>query len=391
MKKKQRCFCKRFAALVAAFMMAFALAVPAFASSNVTADMPSYSDFQSRPGSWFVWRSINDYYELICGPLSFADDGYLNISGSATATYSNTLSDFSYISDSSGSRYSFACAVPLSPSYHYGTWASLPSFPVGSSATQYFANLRFYPVTGSDLDSVYAFVCPLYGAADKTLVFSNSDSGSVDSFDVASFDNPFLQYPFASRSYDTSSNQGYQLTGGSSSFCNYSNSSSHSAGRLNLSSSYYILGSSSLTPYPPRYSIPSSDLGVVFVKKPSPSYTVVSSSDFSVSVRGQFTLMVPALLLDGVEVGTWISSEDLEKLQDQLVSDFDVDSGTLKNSKDNLNSWNSTSSVDSDVAAGASGLLNAVFQNLGTFLFSVSLLCFGAVVLRMLIKKAVDG
>ena len=92
-----------------------------------------------------------------------------------------------------------------------------------------------------------------------------------------------------------------------------------------------------------------------------------------------------------IDVGSWLSADDLEKLQDQLINDFDVDSNTLKNSKDNLNSWNSTSSVDSDVASGAIGILNGIFQNLGTFLFSVSLLCFGAVVLRMLIRKAVDG
>ena len=104
------------------------------------------------------------------------------------------------------------------------------------------------------------------------------------------------------------------------------------------------------------------------------------------------SLWVPAALLPAdVAVGDWISQGTMDKLQDQLVKDFDIDSDTLKNSKDNLNSWNSTSSVDSDVASGASGLLGGLFQNLGTFLFSVSLLCFGAVVLRMLLRKAVDG
>ena len=74
-----------------------------------------------------------------------------------------------------------------------------------------------------------------------------------------------------------------------------------------------------------------------------------------------------------------------------ISNEFGVDSDTIKDTKDILNSWNSSSSVDSDVASGASGLLGGLFQNLGTFLFYVSLLCFGAVVLRMFIRKAVDG
>ena len=78
-------------------------------------------------------------------------------------------------------------------------------------------------------------------------------------------------------------------------------------------------------------------------------------------------------------------------MQDTITNDFGVDSDKLKDSKDSITDWSNTSSVDSDVASGASGLLGGLFQNLGTFLFSVSLLCFGAVVLRMLIRKAVDG
>ena len=91
-----------------------------------------------------------------------------------------------------------------------------------------------------------------------------------------------------------------------------------------------------------------------------------------------------------VKLGDWLSDSP-EDLQDAITNQFGIDSGTLENSKDNLNSWNSSSSVDSDVASGAFGLLGGLFQNLGTFLFSVSLLCFGAVVLRMFIRKAVDG
>jgi hypothetical protein len=125
------------------------------------------------------------------------------------------------------------------------------------------------------------------------------------------------------------------------------------------------------------------------VKQPSSS-PVYSASAFDTAGSFAFSLLVPASRLTDVKLGDWLSDSP-EDLQDVITNEFGVDSDTIKNSKDNLNSWNSASSVDSDVASGASGLLGGLFQNLGTFLFSVSLLCFGAVVLRMLIRKAVDG
>ena len=135
--------------------------------------------------------------------------------------------------------------------------------------------------------------------------------------------------------------------------------------------------------------IPSSDIGFVFVQQPSSS-PVYSASSFDTTGSFAFSLLVPASRLPDVKLGDWVSDSP-EDLQDAITNQFGIDSGTLQNSKDNLNSWNNSSSVESDVAVGASGLLGGLFQNLGTFLFSVSLLCFGAVVLRMLIRKAVDG
>ena len=53
MKKKQRCFVKRFAALVAALVISFSLSVPAFAASDEAA-MPSFADFKAHPDSLFL-------------------------------------------------------------------------------------------------------------------------------------------------------------------------------------------------------------------------------------------------------------------------------------------------------------------------------------------------
>lgn len=385
MKKKQRCFVKRFAALVAALVISFSLPVSALAAGDDAAPMPSFSDFQSHPDSFYVWRSFDSgHLELIGGPLVLNSDGSLIKGSSAYSSYSCYLKSFEY-SLGDGSYAVFGCAIPSPIRFYYGTLGSFPSFRIDSSNTWYSACLHFYPASGQNLSDVYCYIVPLYGSADRTLFYSNSDSSSFDSFDAAFFDSPFLAYPFALRSYSSSNSVSFSLVGGSPLFDSYT-----SASYLDLRSSRFLSNTLTLSSYPEGYTISSSDIGVVFVRKPSGSY-ITNVNDYSVSVSGAFSFAVSNILLPGVKPGDWLSATDIENLQDQLVNDFDVNSDTLKNSKDNLNSWNSTSSVDSDVASGATGLLNGIFQNLGTFLFSVSLLCFGAVVLRMLIRKAVDG
>lgn len=382
MKKKQRCLLKRFAALVAALVICLALSVPAFAASN-EASMPSITDFIAHPDSFYVWRSPHNlpyHYELIASPIILDSDGFA-ASGSTTYTYSNVLKSFDYpLGDESHSV--FGCAIPLPILFPYSTLDNLPSFRVDSSSNWYSSRLHFYPSSGQDLSDVYCYLAPLACSLDRSLV---SFPASTASFDAAFFDSPFLAFPFATRSYSSTNRSGFHRLGGTPLFGSYTSDSS-----LTLNGSYYFTGTSTLSPYPSGYTVPTSDLGVVFVKQPSGTY-ITDVSYYSVSVKGCFSFFVPKLLLSGVQPGDWLSASDFEKLQDTLVNEFDVDSDTLTNSKDNLNSWNSTSSVDSDVASGAIGLLNGIFQNLGTFLFSVSLLCFGAVVLRMLIRKAVDG
>lgn len=388
MKKKQLCFVKRFAALVAALMLCASLCVPCFASVGSSADMPSIDAFKAHMGQWYVWRTIDGDYELIADPLVFGSDGY--VSGSV-ASYHNVFSDISCLS-SSGKTYSYACALPKPIRSKSGTsWSSLPSFPISSGFL--FANsyVRFYPASASSslLSSLYLYIVPLFSSSsDRDMTFSYSSGDSTDSFESVAFDCPFFQYPFAFRTFSSSSSSSYAIIGGSQDFCTASNSTSFRG--FDLSSSKFLSGNGVFVSYPDSYILQTSDIGFVFVSKPDSNY-VTSASSYDVTVKGSFSLVVPHYLLGDIDVGSWLSADDLEKLQDQLVNDFDVNSGTLKNSKDNLNSWNSTSSIDSHVASGAVGLLNGIFQNLGTFLFSVSLLCFGAVVLRMLIRKAVDG
>lgn len=383
---------KRFAALLAALILVFSLSVPAFAASGTEAVMPSLNDFYSHHGSWFVWRKLSlhgvESYELLCSPISVSGSSYTL---PYSIQYATNAFDVSYLANDSGKAYDYACAFPFPLRGASGLWSELPSFPIGSDSSGQFASVRCYS-TSVQPSGTYGFLTSSFSRSDRILSFGNtsgsSSGSSTDTLDSFSFSSPFYSYPFASRQTTSSSASGYVLQGGDSSFIIPSDLVSD-VRYLNLGTTRYLLGTYSFVPYPSGYTIPSSDIGFVFVKQPSSS-PVYSASAFNTTGSFAFSLLVPSSWLPDVKLGDWLSDSP-EDLQKTIIDEFDIDSDTLKETKDYLNLFKNTSSVDSDVASGASGLLGGLFQNLGTFLFSVSLLCFGAVVLRVLIKKAVDG
>lgn len=392
MNKKHACLFKRFAALVASLVISFSFPVSALAASDTLADMPSLDDFYNHHGSWYVWRSITEsgflFYELLCSPISVSGSSY---SLPYSVSYSTNAFDVSYLANDSGNAYDYACAFPLPLRGASGYWYELPSFPIGLSSTTDSCLVRVYS-TADQPSGTYGFLASSFSRSDRILSFGNSagssSGSSTDSLDSFIFSSPFYSYPFAIRQATSSSASGYVLQGGYSDFIvplsDYSR-----ARYMHLASTRYLRGTHDFVSYPSGYTIPSSDIGFVFVQKPSSS-PVYSASAFDTTGSFAFSLLVPASRLADVELGDWLSNSP-EDLQDAITKEFDIDSDTLKETKDYLNLFKNTSSVDSDVASGASGLLGGLFQNLGTFLFSVSLLCFGAVVLRILIKKAVDG
>lgn len=392
MYKKCRCFFKRFAALAAALVISFSLPVSALAASDTVAVMPSLDDFYNHHGSWYVWRSITEsgilYYELLCSPISLSGSSY---SLPYSVSYSTNAFDVSYLANDSGLAYDYACAFPLPLRGASGYWYELPSFPIGLSSKTDTCLVRVYS-TVDQSSGTYGFLTSSFSRSDRVLSFGNtsgsSSGSSTDTLDSFIFSSPFYSYPFAIRETRSNGASGYVLQGGYTGFIvplsDYS-----SARYIHLASTRFLRGTHAFVSYPSGYTIPSSDIGFVFVRQPSSS-PVYSASAFDTTGSFSFSLLVPASRLHDVKLGDWISDSP-EDLQDAITNQFGIDSGTLKDSQDKFNSWNSSSSVDSDIASGASGLLGGLFQNLGSFLFSVSLLCFGAVVLRMLIRKAVDG
>lgn len=396
MKSMQRFLFKRFAAIVAALVISFTLPVSALAASDTEVDMPSNSDFLSHRGSWFVWRIRNHgseiYYELCASPIYFDSAGNLDTSLSVGFSYkSSSYFDIGVISGSD-LRYYYACALPVPCAGVSGLWSDLPSFPVGSTAIGNLSCCVSLYSSPSWLDSSYYIsLSPCSSFNPSTVSFSSSIGSSSDSITAAEFPTPLYSFPFAFRSETSSNRTSYSVQGGDDFCINFSRSDLL---WVSFKTNKFLVKPDVFSSYPATYSCPSSDLGLVVVKQASaPSGgTLNSASSFSPSTSFKLisTLLVPVGMLPDVKLGDWISDSP-EDLQKALTNEFGIDSGTLKNSKDNLNSWNSTSSVDIDLANTSLSAINSLFQNMGQFLAIVSLLIFGAVVLRMLLRKAVDG
>nr|DAX72681.1 MAG TPA: Protein C [Inoviridae sp.] len=144
----------------------------------------------------------------------------------------------------------------------------------------------------------------------------------------------------------------------------------------------------------PFYNCSSSDLiWIVLPRNLNASSTSAMLGSF-VSVRCTISYWVDANKLPaGLQVGDEFPADTdaFDKLRDDLINQFPEASENIENGKDTIQGWNDTETVDTDVANTSISVLNALFQNLGGFLFIISLMVFGAVVLRMLIRKAVDG
>ena len=354
--------------------------------------MPSLDDFYSHNGSWFIWRSLNyagvDCFELLCSPIAVSGSSYTL---PYSILYTTKAFDVSYLANDSGKAYDYACAFPYPLRGASGLWSDLPSFPVGPDFSAQTSVVRVYSASDQPART-FGFLTSSFSRSDRILSFGNtagsSSGSSTDTLDSFSFSSPFYSYPFALRETTSTSASGYVLQGGADSFivppASYSDLRT-----ISLNSNRYLLGTHSFVPFPSGYTIPSSDIGFVFVRQPSSS-PVYSASAFDAAGSFAFSLLVPASLLPDVKLGDWLSDSP-EDLQDAITNQFGVDSGTLQNTQDTFNSLNSTPSVDSDVASGVTGLLGGLFQNLGRYLTAVCLFCFGAVFLRMLIRKAVDG
>ena len=378
MKKKQRCLLKRFAALVAALMLCASLCVPALASNNAQWRKWVITDEAMLPNEQ---GTNSKYFQL----TPFQDGAvYAAVVQSFTTKFRFTVTndDGSYFHG--GDSFAINC-------YNYPEWWR-SSIPLGA--------LSYIQVVPKSIGYASSPFASSWTSADTARLYFFDSNNRIDS----------LVWSTAGNSSNHTSVGGYSsavapniyLTDASfpsvpSTFINI--------GPLwvNVGKTYRVALSSFqniVTGWPYSSSV-SPTLGVGL----STAYlTNLSSDRLVMGVRvndgsycmmtAEFTFWVDANKLpSGLKVGDEFpaDSDAFANLRDNLIDQFPEASENIENGKDTLTGWNDTETVDTDLASSAMSVLNAMFQNLGNFLFILSLIVFGAVVLRMFIRKAVDG
>lgn len=381
MNKKHRCLFKRFAALVAALVLCLVLCVPAFASNNASTK------------KWKIIASEQKLNEMGTMSTYFQLSPYEN--GSLYRAYfSSRVSPISVVNSGDFDYW-------ITP-YNWPDWWR-SSIPLGARAYMQIDNIQVssagYDSQGSRtwLDSpssVYLY------AIDKRSLFDLTTSYSSSALSISG-----SLYAIPYRIETT----GEISPGGST----YKDMASSTVVSVPVGGSYtvplqtfkqVVLGFNedslnvnvgSLGPFttaPLNNNLSSDDLVIGFI--------VATSYPFSEQVRSWLdctaiiSFWVGADKLPaGLQVGDEFPADTdaYDQLRDNLIEQFPEASDNIENGKDTIEGWNDTETIDSDVASTSIAALNAIFQNLSGFLFIVSLMVFGAVVLRMLIRKAVDG
>ena len=375
MNKKCRCFFKRFSALVAALVISFSLSVPAFASNNA----------QWR--KWVVVAERNMVNETGSSSRYLQLSPYQNGSLYAATFTSHSVRFTEKQVDSNGvsrSAYSWFIVADNWPDW----WRS--SIPLGNRAyVQIDYKEAYYSKSiGGERTSYNDFITlRFFDYRYRTLagVFTNTTQTGSSGFVVPMDAIPIFPYILATSNESS-------LTAGSLSFSG-KNPQSILISPNNFETLVYgwPLGKST--------SFSGISVGQTYLTNLSSDDLIICFSgnvpdDALFSVNAVVSFWVDASKLPaGLEVGDEFpaDSDAYDDMRDELIKQFPDASENIQNGKDTIKGWNDTDTVDSDVASTSISALNALFQNLGGFLFIVSLMVFGAVVLRMLIRKAVDG
>lgn len=385
MKKKQRCLLKRFAALVAALMLCASLSVPAFASNNASSQkwvVVSESQMTNEQGT------KSRYLELV---------PYENGSRYAavvTTSYRSVVFDDGHENN---------IQLVLMDAVNYPDWWR-SSIPLGANSYISFGapTLREASFNGAS-ESPSSFRVYLLNssyALQASGSYSNSsyNSTSYPQFEITS-SYPFYCAGGVSPVYNASGMgtnyfeplSVYLPLGSTSTVC-IQNYSQFAFSALMFGSSPRGWGSLGIYEMQPFSNLSSNELCLAVIPSNHTYYSANSYGYCSIAVPISFYVdanKLPAGLQVGDEFPA--NTDAFDKLRDELLEQFPEASDNIQNGKDTLQGWNDTETVDTDVASSVLSALNAMFQNLGSFLFIVSLMVFGAVVLRMFIRKAVDG
>lgn len=379
MNNKQRCFFKRFSALVAALMLCTSMCVPVFASNNASTRKWRVIASEQRTGEN---GSLTTYFKL---------SPYENGALYQVPLYTRFGAPSKSIS---GSTVYDVWAEPV----NYPDWWR-SEIPLGARSYVEISNIQglSYRFNGSDSQTSFA-ILPVHRDTLMRFSFSAYSSASSFSGNLSVVPVRFNRYFGLTPDIVDVSNFGYNFEK-----TDVNDSSFSVIGALetrqNLVYSPVDLSLSGTTDFDvslssPFYNCSSSDL--IWIVLPRNLIASSSSAMFGSFARVRCTISywVDATKLPaGLKVGDEFPADTdaFDNLRDDLINQFPEASDNIENGKETIQGWNDTETVDTDVASTSITALNALFQNLGGFLFIISLMVFGAVVLRMLIRKAVDG
>lgn len=384
-RKIQRCIKRvscRVGALLSTCLILATMVVPAFASNNASTQ------------KWYV----ADEAQLVSE--SGSEVRYLKLTpyvGGAEYTYTALCRT---------ANFPFTYPVTSSPSPYTSTvrfvnlinfpdwWRS--NLPIGAFSYVDFTLVSLTFNAGTDINGTYG------NAGNGTVYFFDSSNAFTSSFDLVppsnvNFDssNPnypsirsstyYSNYPFFPLSAPASGNYQMQATGyaatiGKTYRFNISNS-------VNLVFAPYLFNSSGGYPLFAQtnlYNLSSDNFCIAICG---------SQNDWYYKSQFKLSFWVDANKLPaGLQVGDEFpaNNDAFDDLRDELLKQFPEASDHIENGKDTINGWNDTETVGQDVAESSLSVINGLFQNLGQFLAVVSLMIFGAVCLRMLVKKAVS-
>lgn len=386
MNKKLRCYFKRFAALVAALILCASLCLPCYASNNASTQkwviteqkqlanesgtqstyfhvspyvngelyrtrfITESSSIQSTlSGNYYDWWSLPvNYPDWWRSPVPLGSRSYIQVDSPRVVSWRHT-SGTSY---TSGETLSGTLEFLLvNPDYGFSVSRSYTS-----SAMTLSQDVLLYPV--------------------DSMASVETTSGSSISRSIASG----LRFPNISSNINQTGTQAIdsfsQLILGFNPYF----SSSNETLNFSLRSMEVLFNASS-------------DSLILFVSYPS-WHTISTPGKYRLEATAVVSYWIDANKLPpGLAVGDEFpaNTDAFDNLRDELLEKFPEASDNIENGKDIIQGWNDTETVDTDVASTSISVLNAMFQNLSGFLFIISLMVFGAVVLRMLIRKAVDG
>lgn len=375
MKKKQRCLLKRFAALVAALMLSASLCVPCFASNN------------AQWGKWVVIGEQNMTNEMGTQSRYLHLTPYVNGQVYATPITTRIVAS----TDSSG-------RPPDDNEYAAGIWALPQNYPAWMRSSIPLGGVSYIQLDNvvvksspSDVSSLWLYVCDsrysvhlgAYGQG-RSYPTDVVQSGTLISSDA----------PFFPLNVLGSQDSGYTGTSSSASALTVPIGASKSyVGNIQKCTQLVPMPYGTYTLYFAQYTphnLTSDNCILILRAFPQPT----GYKNYLLSITAEISFWVDANKLPaGLQVGDEFPADTdaFDQLRDELLKQFPEAAQNIENGKATIQGWNDTETVDTDVASTSISALNAMFQNLGGFLFIISLMVFGAVVLRMLIRKAVDG